>query len=181
MTGFSIGDGNLTNPNGRATRLRVTCDKKYPELKNRIVESLRILFPENRVSEYVRKENCTDVYCYSNKLESILGWRANMGSKYEQNVTVPLWIFSDRLYIKNCLKGLFETDGSIYKDRKYTYINFTTIIERLKNDVLLMIEMMGYKAKWYKIFQKKGGKYKYVIRIAKNARNFIDEIGINKK
>ena len=124
MTGFSIGDGNLTNPNGRATRLRVTCDKKYPELKNRIVESLRILFPENRVSEYVRKENCTVVY---------------------------------------------------------TYINFTTIIERLKNDVLLMIEMMGYKAKWYKIFQKKGGKYKYVIRIAKNARNFIDEIGINKK
>lgn len=181
MTGFSIGDGNLTNPNGRATRLRVTCDNKYPKLKDEIIQSLKILFPNNKVSEYKRKENCTDVYCYSNKLESILGWRAKSGSKFKQDVTVPLWIFSDKLYIKKCLKGLFETDGSVYKDRGYLYINFTTIIERLKNDVLLMIEMIGYKAKAYKVFQKKGGKYKYVIRITTRAQDFIEEVGINKE
>ena len=29
IIGVAIGDGNLSNPNGRAVRLRVTCDTKY--------------------------------------------------------------------------------------------------------------------------------------------------------
>src|SRR3989338_9217420 len=32
VVGLSLGDGNLSNPNGRAVRLRITCDKKYPNL-----------------------------------------------------------------------------------------------------------------------------------------------------
>lgn len=29
IIGVAIGDGNLSNSNGRAVRLRVTCDNKY--------------------------------------------------------------------------------------------------------------------------------------------------------
>ena len=36
VVGVAIGDGNLSNPNGRAVRLRITCDKKYPALIARI-------------------------------------------------------------------------------------------------------------------------------------------------
>jgi hypothetical protein len=32
VLGLAIGDGNLSNPNGRAVRLRITCDTKYPIL-----------------------------------------------------------------------------------------------------------------------------------------------------
>lgn len=32
VIGVAIGDGNLSNPNGRAVRLRVTWDTKYPAL-----------------------------------------------------------------------------------------------------------------------------------------------------
>ena len=32
VIGLALGDGNLSNPNGKATRLRITCDKKYPFL-----------------------------------------------------------------------------------------------------------------------------------------------------
>ncbi len=36
VIGLAIGDGNLSNPNGRAVRLRITCDTKYPRLVGNI-------------------------------------------------------------------------------------------------------------------------------------------------
>lgn len=179
VIGLAIGDGNLSNSNGRAVCLRITCDNKYPVLKSRIRNSLKILLPENKISEYLRSKNCTDVYCSSNSLESILGWKAKNGSKYKQNVRVPGWIFSKKIYIKKCLKGLFETDGSIYKDRNYTYINFTTIIEDLKSDVVKMIEILEYKSNLSKVMQP-SGKYKYVVRICTRSKEFIKEVDIEK-
>jgi hypothetical protein len=32
VIGLAIGDGNLSNPNGRAIRLRISCDTNYPHL-----------------------------------------------------------------------------------------------------------------------------------------------------
>jgi len=40
VVGVALGDGNLSNPNGRATRLRITCDAKYPRLARKIARSL---------------------------------------------------------------------------------------------------------------------------------------------
>lgn len=180
IIGVAIGDGNLSNPNGRATRLRITCDNKYPKLQTKITASLRILFPNNKVSKYLRKENCTDISIYSNRLEGILGWKASGGSKFRQDVSVPTWLMGNEKYIKNCLLGLFETDGSLYKDRNYTYANFTTIIHRLAMDVDRMINKIGYKSNTQKILQK-SGKYKYVIRVSKDSIKFIKDIGLSKK
>ena len=73
IIGIAIGDGNLSNPNGRAVRLRVTCDNKYPALRNKIVRSLQLLLPNNKTSLVFRKSNCVDVSCYSNHFEHILG------------------------------------------------------------------------------------------------------------
>ncbi len=179
VIGVAIGDGNLSNPNGRATRLRVTCDNKYPELQKRIIESLKFLLPKNKVNCVFRTENCTDISCYSNKLESILGWKANNGSKFMQNVRIPSWIYSDQDYVRNCLRGLFETDGSIYLDRKYLYVNFTTIIYDLAKEVLKMIVMLGYQAK-IQTSQPKIGQRKYVVRVCKRSREFIKDMSIEK-
>ena len=32
VIGLAIGDGDLSNPNGRAVRLRITCGSQYPAL-----------------------------------------------------------------------------------------------------------------------------------------------------
>lgn len=37
IVGVALGDGNLSNPNGRALRLRITCDEKYPGIANEMV------------------------------------------------------------------------------------------------------------------------------------------------
>ena len=77
------------------------------------------------------------------------------------------------------LRGLIETDGSIYQDRGYTMVMFTTIIRNLALEVLELINSLGFGAKFYKVNQK-SNKYKYNrqnlyhVRLSKNVQKFID-------
>src|SRR3989344_1233893 len=73
IIGVAIGDGNLSNPSGRAVRLRITCDIKYPNIIKNITQALQEVMPNNKVSVVNKKENCVDISCYSNKWENLLG------------------------------------------------------------------------------------------------------------
>jgi len=174
IIGVALGDGNLSNPNGRAVRLRITCDKKYPKLIKHIIESLNTLFPESRVGT-VNREGCVDVSVYSNKLTELLGWRWDKGPKDAQNVYVPDWIKQDINYLKECLRGLLQTDGSQYNDRGYSMINFVNICKPLVEDVSEMMKILGYHPSVQQLRQE-NGKIKYTIRLAKNTDEFIKTI-----
>ncbi len=178
IVGVAIGDGNLSNSNGRAVKLRISCDNKYPILKDHIKKSLQLLLPKNKVSE-IKRKGCVDVYVHSNMLEELLGWKAKGGSKFRQNVSIPLWILNNKIYTKECLRGLTQTDGSIYKDRGYLMINFTTIIEKLAFIYFESLHKLGYKPQIRKVIHKE--KTKYVVRLSKNVINFIKEINLWKE
>jgi len=178
IIGLAIGDGNLSNPSGRATRLRITCDIKYPLLINRIKKSVQLLLPENKTSIAIRKGNCLDISCYSNHLENLLGWKAKNGSKIKQSVGVPSWIKENKEYSIQCLKGLIETDGSIYNDRGYKMVNFVTYIPTLADDVMNMIKLLNFKPNIQIL--KLSNNTKHTIRISKNTEKFIQVIGIDK-
>lgn len=185
IIGVAIGDGNLSNPNGRATRLRITCDKKYPALMKRVANSLQSLFPQNKVSVVGRKEGCSDISVYSNHLEQLLGWQASKGSKFTQKVSIPGWIKRRKKYKLNCLKGLMETDGSIYSDRGYKIIQFSTIISELANDVSEMIKSLGFSPKVYTI-KRKADKYNFdqktihYVRLSKDVAEFLKLVALEK-
>lgn len=78
-----------------------------------------------------------------------------------------------------CLKGLLETDGSLYTDRGYKMINFTTIIPILSKDLMKMINNLGFTAHLYKIPTKH--KTRYNIRISRDVEKFIKTIKFNKQ
>jgi DNA-binding transcriptional regulator WhiA len=179
LIGIALGDGNLSNPNGRAVRLRVTCDTKYDQIIQNIISAIKIALPKNKVSITKRKPSCVDISCYSNKLEGLLGWKAKGGSKEKQKVSVPEWILKNKSYSKKCLQGLFETDGSVYNDRKYLMANFVTIIPTLAKDVMIMITALGFKPNLQK-FKAKNGKIKHTIRVSKNTLEFVSLIKLNK-
>lgn len=188
IIGLAIGDGNLSNPNGRAACLRITCDKKYPLLTQKIFNSLKKLLPENKVNIVDRgDQGCVDVKISSNHLENLLGWKAKSGSKFLQKVSVPNWIKKDDKYKIDCLRGLVETDGSIYFDRGYKMIIFTTIIPKLAKDFYKMVNSLGFKSHFYKINQKPNKKYKfnqqttYHIRLSKDVDKFLDLVKPEKK
>jgi len=186
IIGLAIGDGNLSNPSGRATRLRITCDKKYPLLLQRIVNLLQELLPNNKVSVVGRKENYVDVSVCSNHLEKIVGWQVGKGSKFTQKVSIPNWIKQNKKYKINCLKGLIETDGSIYFDRGYKMMMFITIIPELAKDVYEMIISLGFSPHLYKIKRGKNiynfnQKILYHVRLSKDVPEFLNIVRPEKK
>ncbi len=180
VIGVALGDGNLSNPNGRAVRLRITCDNQYPNIISEISNSLKTLFPNNKVSCKKRNlNNCTDISVYSNELINIIPWKTNRGSKIDQNAHVPAWIKSNTKFSIACLRGLFQTDGSIYYDRQYLMVNFTNQIESLANDVQDMITELKYCSHLY-VTTQRNGKQKFVVRLSKNTQNFINCIRLYK-
>jgi len=180
IIGIALGDGNLSRPNGRATRLRITCDAKYPTIIQDITSALSKLLPNNKVSIVPgpRPTYC-NVSVYSEKLNELLPWKVNGGSKFLQQAHVPRWIFENTDYQTAVLKWLIQTDGSIYKDRTYTMINFTNIIEPLADDVATLMILLGFKPTKSKTLQK-SSKVKYTVRLARDADYFLELTGIRK-
>jgi DNA-binding transcriptional regulator WhiA len=181
IIGVAIGDGNLSNPNGRSVRLRISCDTKYPEIIKEISSSLKVILPENKVSLVKKKCNCVDISCYSRYWEKWLGWKHNKGPKYEQSIKIPKWIKNNSEYSESCLKGLFQTDGCIYFDRGYIMVNFVTTIQGLDDEVVRMITKLGFKPKLYTLDVRDNMRHKkYTVRISKNVMNFIKAINLTK-
>lgn len=181
IIGVALGDGNLSNPNGRATRLRITCDAKYPLLAENISSTLKEIFPSNRVSMVYLPHKSTyfNISVYSNKLNVYMPWRVGKGTKVQQHARVPAWIRTTKRYTKHCLRGLLQTDGSIYRDRGYLMINFTNHTKELADDVLLMLKQIGFKPTMSKTLAKNGG-YKYCVRVARNSEALLEAIQLFK-
>ena len=173
-----MGDGNLSNPNGRAVRLRVACDLKYPKIIERIKLAISELLPNNKISIVKCRSRCCNISCYSNKWENLLGWKAKDGSKYKQKISIPNWIKTHKTYSIACIRGLFETDGSIYKDRGYKMVNFVTIIPSLAADVMQMLKKLEFTPKIYKINTPTVPRYN--IRISKNVNLFLEKTNFKK-
>jgi hypothetical protein len=175
VIGVALGDGNLSNPNGRAVRLRITCDTKYPALIAKIRSALEQLLPENRVSVVGSRGNYVNLSVYSNHLEQLLGWKALGGSKKYQAVHVPQWICEDRPASVRCLEGLIETDGSVYMDRGYQMVVFSTVIPALAQQVDFMIQNLGFRPHSYTVPQAPGKpSYKHQVRLSRDVPAFLE-------
>lgn len=180
IVGVALGDGNLSNPNGRATRLRITCDSAYQGIAEEIIHSLRTLFPDNKVSIISHAPTTYfNISVYSNQLNELLPWRVGFGTKFEQNAHVPDWIKADRDFSICCLRGLLQTDGCIYTDRGYRMVNFTNNTFALAQDVLEVMESLGYGPKMYKAAQKSIHP-KYTVRLSRDVEKFLKEINLQK-
>lgn len=178
VIGVAIGDGNLSNPNGRAVRLRITCDAKYPGLIIEMSSAIQRVMPDNKVSLIRKKETAVDISCYSNKWEDLLGWRADGGSKYRQNVSIPPWIMKNKRYSVSCLRGLLQTDGTIYLDRGYRMVMFVTIIKRLADDVMHIISSLDFHPRAYGISTRT--RRRYNIRLSQDVDAFIKRVRFYK-
>lgn len=180
IVGVALGDGNLSCPNGRATRLRVTCDTKYPKLVEEIVSALQILLPKNKVAVVQRPGNCLDISVYSNRLNDWMPWSVGQGSKKLQDATIPGWIQKNTEYSKHCLRGLIQTDGCIYNDRGYQMVNFTNNSKVLAEDVHNLLAALDYKPKLMVV--DNAGFTKYTTRVARitEVKRLIEEMELYK-
>ena len=180
IIGVALVDGNLSNPNSRAIRLRITCDAKYPRLAKEIEGKLRYLLPKNKVSivRVPQKDSYFNISVYSNRFDQWLPWKVGQGPKEKQQVRIPSWIKKEIVFSRACVRGLLQTDGSIYMDRGYCMINFTNIVYPLARDVYRALQKLGYRPTFSSTPVK--SKQKYTVRIAKDSYRVIKELALYK-
>ena len=155
LTGIILGDGGIyTNKEKSMYELRIaghsTDDKEY--LLNFVKPLIEELFDINVRVYFSKKRNFMHIIAQSKRLIDYLEKMGlKSGDKIRNNLSIPSWIFSDEKYIKSCIRGLIDTDGSVYniKNRNYSYISFTCGIPSLREDFEALMKGLGYKlAKW---------------------------------
>ncbi len=79
------------------------------------------------------------------------------GNKITNQLTIPKWIFKKEPYLKVCLRGLIDTDGSVFRmskeDPKLIRINFVNLNHTLLKDTRRAFIKLGFHPS--KIIQKR--------------------------
>lgn len=148
LVGVILGDGNIYSRKGNH-ELRITLNKKesnYAEkisnlLKWTIFQEPKITFPKNENSLRLRIQKKTSVMTFIS-----LGLKS--GSKTNSGSGVPEWIFLRKTFVKRCLRGLVDTDGSVYRLKPHWpnlwQLSFKNNNKSLLQDVRYMFEILEF-------------------------------------
>lgn len=129
--GIMMGDGTMSTYHIGIT-LHASDDAEYASF---VVEFIKNLFGVHP-KVYKRKEKNAIVITVARKLLVAYLHKLGlpMGNKIEQNLDIPSWITKNSAYAKACVRGLMDTDGSVFthtytsKGKKYSYkkVSFTS-------------------------------------------------------
>ena len=132
LVGILLGDGNITvYIKGRAQvyQVSVASGRKNEEAyaRNFVAPLLTKLSGLN--TKIRLKKNV--VYSYLSSKELVKELERNglfHGNKIKNKLKIPDWIFENKKYLRACIRGLIDTDGSVYrlsnKDPKLGRISF---------------------------------------------------------
>jgi len=99
------------------------------------------------------------------------------GDKIINQSTIPNWIWGNKLFLRACIGGLIDTDGSIFrmsnKDPKLLRINFTNHNWTLLNDARKAFIALGFNPS--KIINNR----QFFISRQEEIKKYIREIGFN--
>jgi len=182
LVGIMLGDGNIwvnKKKNGYYyTRIsgHSINDKKY--LLGYVKPLIYDLFKIKMETYYSKESKCMHL----TKANKNLAYNLNrfgicFGNKLKNNIEIPGWVFSSKDFLKACIRGLIDTDGSVCSitGRDYTYIWFKSAIPNLRISFSKAMSLLGYKTSgWSKI-----GTPQVYIGQKNLIRKYYKEIGFN--
>lgn len=185
FVGAFIGDGFL-NKYGSSYFVQFAGDSRYDldYYQNRIIPiGLKLVHKK----PYIRiKENCMWVTFYSKDLLNLLIKRFKMPAGVKvYTVKIPDEIMNNMEKLIYTLRGIFDTDGCIYTDKRKIYkIPYVRIALQLTNkplidQIALSLENLGITAGISKL--KRGGAYNIQINGFKEVEKYINLIGFSNK
>lgn len=141
LFGLYLGDGCITlNANGRSYRLRISLDKKYPQIIKSCMQVASTVLPDNKIS-LVESVGHYDV-SYHNKYLPEIFPQHGTGPKHLRDITLVDWqqAIVDEFPLE-FFRGLYHSDGSrsqnIVKGKnypRYFFSNFSPQIRQLFAD-----------------------------------------------
>ena len=148
--GIMLGDGNLYCNNKGQYVIRITGDlnkdKKYHEdfISNLFYglfnKEMRVqIYPDRRV-----------LCCYSKHIfDQLISFGLKHGNKLENNVGISDWIFDDDKYVMACLRGLIDTDGSVFPkstNKEFFQIEISCAIPNLRESISQAFQKLDIKS-----------------------------------
>lgn len=178
LIGVILGDGHIQEYISNNERhvgsyfIEITLHEEEKELIDR-VRTLLESKTGKKFRKYEKEGKAIRLVVYSKDLvQKLKNLGLETGDKTKNQVKVPEWIKKDKNYSKKCLRGLIDTDGAIYQDKRknqsYTRIQFKNYSKPLLDDFVEMCSTIN-------IDVVSGGKHqKQVSR--RNIEEFIQKI-----
>lgn len=120
--GILLGDGNICSfikgKKNRTYSVRIAGDSRndYTYLTKFVAPLCKNLF--GITPKFYKSKRCNAFYVRLDGLRlieylSTMGLKS--GNKLKNQSTIPKWIWSNNKYLRSCVRGLIDTDGSIYE------------------------------------------------------------------
>ena len=144
LVGIILGDGSIREYYVTVS-LNLWQEGDYAKFVSSLIESLfnvsATLHTEILKSTYTVRVSSVNIVKFFNEIGLATG------NKVEQQVGVPDWIFEDKETMRACVRGLIDTDGSVYLHRyqsggtEYGYVKltFSNHSRTLLNNVMTML------------------------------------------
>lgn len=141
--GTMLGDGCIEKL-ARTEKITISFNRKEQEHLQHIAKIIILLFDKKPSIRIRKTSQCDDLYLYQKELANRL--KFPYGIKMNHKLEIPRWIKNNQLYLKHCLKGLFETDGDWFIDKKYqtNVIKFTNHSNSLLKDLHKVLISLNY-------------------------------------
>ena len=158
LIGIILGDGHvhsyIKDKKVRCYSIKIAGDSRNDKnyLLNYVSPLVFKLFKDQPKIVYAKKINEMFIVSYSKNMVGFLNEKGlKSGNKKINEQTIPNWILSNNSYLVSCLRGLFDTDGSVSFSNRYGYGNYYPTIsiafksKRLIVDVMEILQMLGLK------------------------------------
>lgn len=153
LVGIILGDGNIWSKKGYYyVNICGDSEKDKDYLLNYVKPLFEKLFKQ-KMYYYFAKEG-KELFLSKGSRDIVFTlnhFGIKAGNKKKNNAKIPKWIFRSNSYLKVCIRGLIDTDGSLcpITGRNYNYIWFSSNIEGIRESFSLAMEQLGLKtSKW---------------------------------
>ncbi|MFO7797870.1 MAG: LAGLIDADG family homing endonuclease [Promethearchaeati archaeon] len=176
IIGIALGDGSIPR---NKSRIRITLNKSEEPQYTRKVYKLLFDVLGKKPTIYEPKDANAIKLTVSGKtiVEKLIKKGLQPGDKKVNQVKVPDWIKMNNNFVKNCLRGLTDTDGSIHVHKSYKRIRvgFKNASKPLMKDFKEMCEILNIQTG--SIFPSKGqDTYQLHIESKKQVVKFINKV-----
>jgi hypothetical protein len=167
-TGWHIGDGSMNfynrEGNGKLKgiyQLRGHIEDDKPHYIERIKPIFKLLYG---IEISLREMPSTRVFGFQIWNDKLVKFKQNLGLPLGKkfDVVIPeAFLTNDNLKIA-VIKGIFDTDGCVYLEKKnnklYPRMEIATISLRLANQLLALLNSLGFRTTMYKVYPYQEGK-----------------------
>lgn len=148
--GIMLGDGGMRNSWQLTISFNGREDRPYADWICKLAQRLFSLTPTHLIREQL---GAADLLVSSTELVDFLVQHGvPRGHKLRHGLSIPKWVMENSRYRLACLRGLIDTDGSIYAHRyrvngtayQYAKICFSSASPDLLSDVYRVLKEAGY-------------------------------------